>query len=73
MSWLVLTILCTLGVSFACSLAEAIVLTTTVAEIEALKRAKPRRGRLLEKLKRELDETISAILTLNTIATAWAR
>lgn len=71
MSWLVLTILCTLGVSFACSLAEAVVLTTTVAEIEALKRAKPGRGRLLEQLKHDLDETISAILTLNTIGNSF--
>jgi len=68
MSWLVLAIVCTLGVSFACSLAEAIVLSSTVAEVEALKRAKPRRGRLFERLKQDLDETISTILTLNTIA-----
>jgi CBS domain containing-hemolysin-like protein len=68
MSWLVLTILCTLGVSFACSLAEAVILTTTVAEVEALKRAKPKRGRLFEQFKHDLDETISAILALNTIA-----
>jgi Mg2+/Co2+ transporter CorB len=71
MSWLVLAIVLTLSISFACSLAEAIILSTTVAEIEALKRAKPGRGRLLEKLKHGLDETISAILTLNTIANTF--
>jgi CBS domain containing-hemolysin-like protein len=44
------------------------ILSTTVPEIEALKNQRPRRGRLLETLKTEIDETISTILTLNTIA-----
>lgn len=65
---LVVTIFLTLGVSFVCSLMEALILSTTVAEIEALKKTRPRRGAALEKLKLELDETISTILTLNTIA-----
>ncbi|MFA5057084.1 MAG: hemolysin family protein [Opitutaceae bacterium] len=67
MFWLVFAITCTLGVSFACSLAEAVILSTTVAEIEALKRGRPNRGRMLEKLKRDIDETISTVLALNTI------
>ncbi|HVS52897.1 MAG TPA: hemolysin family protein [Opitutaceae bacterium] len=68
MLWLVLAIGVTLTVSFVCSLFEALVLSTTVAEIEALKKKHTRRGQLLEQLKGEIDETISAILTLNTIA-----
>lgn len=68
MQWLVLTILLTLGLSFMCSLLEAIVLSTTVTEIERLKKNRPRRGQRLEIIKLELDATISAILTLNTIA-----
>jgi len=68
MFWLVLAIVGTLAVSFVCSLFEALVLSTTVAEIESLKKTKPRAGQLLETLKYEIDETISAILTLNTIA-----
>ena len=39
MSWLVLAIVLTLSISFACSLAEAIILSTTVAEIEAYVRS----------------------------------
>jgi CBS domain containing-hemolysin-like protein len=58
----------TFGGSFVCSLSEALILSTTVAEIESLKRRRPRRGQLLEQLKLSLDETISAILTLNTLA-----
>ncbi len=68
MQWLVFAIVMTLTLAFICSLFEALVLSTTVAEIEALKKSLPRRGQRLELLKVELDETISAILTLNTIA-----
>lgn len=68
MDWLALAVALTLSLSFICSLFEAVALSTTVAEIEALKKTSPRRGRLLETMKLEMDETISAILTLNTIA-----
>ena len=68
MSWLIFAIVVTLTVSFVCSLFEALVLSTTVAEIEGLKKTRPRRGAKLEIIKLELDQTISAILTLNTIA-----
>ncbi len=71
MHWLVLAIALTLGISFICSLFEALVLSTTVAEIEALKKSHPRRGQRLETIKHELDETISAILTLNTMANGF--
>ncbi len=68
MSWLVLAVVGTLSVSFLCSLLEAVVLSTTVGEIERLKKSRPRRGQRLELIRGQLDETISAILTLNTVA-----
>ena len=68
MFWLIVIIAFTLGVSFVCSLSEALILSTTVAEIEALKNRRPQRGRLLEALKLGLEDTISAILTMATIA-----
>ncbi len=68
MLWLLLAIFGTLAISFVCSLFEALVLSTTVAEIEGLKKTHPARGQRLETIKLELDATISAILTLNTIA-----
>lgn len=68
MTWLLLAVVGTLTVSFACSLFEAMVLSTTTAEIEALKKTRPRAGRLLETMLNEIDETISAILSLNTLA-----
>ena len=46
MPWLVLAIIVTLTASFFCSLFEAIVLSTTVAEIEGLKKTHARRGQL---------------------------
>jgi CBS domain containing-hemolysin-like protein len=67
-SLLPVAIVVTVGTSFLCSLFESIVLSTTIAEIESLKRTRPRRGALLEVLKREIDATISAIITLNTVA-----
>lgn len=58
----------TIGVSFFCSMMEALILSTTVTEIEALKRIHLKRGKALEKLKTEMADTISTILTLNTVA-----
>ncbi len=65
---LALAILLTVSTSFMCSLFESVVLSTTVAEIEALRKTRPRRAAVLESLKHEIDATISAILTLNTAA-----
>jgi CBS domain containing-hemolysin-like protein len=68
MIWLLLAIALTLLTSFICSLFEALILSTTVAEVEGLKKKSARRGQLLETLKYEIDQTISSILALNTIA-----
>jgi CBS domain containing-hemolysin-like protein len=70
MQWLLLTIAATLVVSFLCSIMEAMILSTTVTEIEVLKRDHPKAGLIMEKLRFGMDETISAILTLNTMAGA---
>ena len=61
-------IVLTIGISFICSLMEALILSTTVSEVEALKKSRPRSGEILEQLRSGLEETISTILTLNTIA-----
>lgn len=58
----------TVGVSFICSTLEALILSTTISEIEGLKKRNPKKGALLEDHKMDLSNTISAILTLNTIA-----
>ncbi|MBP6865560.1 MAG: HlyC/CorC family transporter [Candidatus Didemnitutus sp.] len=63
-----LAVALTLLVSFLCSMTEALILSSTTAEIEALKRSHPKRGALLDRFRHNLDSTISTILTLNTIA-----
>jgi CBS domain containing-hemolysin-like protein len=68
MTSFVVAVVCTLAVSFWCSLLEAVILSTTMAEVEALKKRRPRRGLALERLKVGISDTISTILTLNTIA-----
>jgi CBS domain containing-hemolysin-like protein len=68
MTALVLAIVLTLGISFFCSLLEAFILSSTVADIEALKKRSPHMGMLLERYRQGIDMTSSAILTLNTVA-----
>ncbi len=65
---LVVAIGFTLFVSALCSALEAVVLSTTVGDIEAIKKRYPKRGALLERYRDELQETSSAILSLNQIA-----
>lgn len=63
-----LAIIFTLGISAFCSLLEAVILSTTAAEIEALKQKDAHKGERLEKYKIDIEETSSAILGLNTVA-----
>ena len=67
-SQLVIAVVLTIGVSALCSILEALVLSITTAEIENFKKKSPKRGALIEKYRIEIDETSSAILSLNTIA-----
>ena len=64
----ILAVAFTLGVSAFCSVMEALILSTTPTEVESLKKKYPRCGRMLEDLKDGINETISTILTLNTVA-----
>ena len=57
----ILAIAFTIGVSALCSVLEAMILSTTTAEIEGLKKINPNRGKKLEKYKIGLEETSSAI------------
>lgn len=65
---LVLAVLVTVCVSAMCSVMEAMILSTTPSDIESLKARRRALGERLELLRTELDDTISAILTLNTVA-----
>jgi putative hemolysin len=57
-----------LGVSFLCSIGEAVLLSLTPSFIASLEQKGMRSGELLRKLKQDVDRPLAAILTLNTIA-----
>lgn len=58
----------TIGISFLCSLLEAVLLTSTWAYLGVLVKENKRSAKLLEHLKENIDRPISAILTLNTLS-----
>lgn len=57
-----------LGVSFLCSILEAVLLSITPSFVVLKEQEQPRTGILLKQLKDDIDRPLSAILTLNTIA-----
>jgi CBS domain containing-hemolysin-like protein len=62
-------VLLALGFSFLCSIAEAVLLSITPAYIEEQKMRRPHLASLLKRLKQDnIDRSLAAILTLNTIA-----
>ena len=57
-----------IGVSFLCSILEAVLLSLTPTFISATKEKSAHAGLLLEGLKSNIDRPLAAILSLNTIA-----
>ena len=68
MTLLLIYLVIAIGVSFLCSILEAVLLSVTPAFIESQLEPKPRRGRVLKEVKENLDKSISSILILNTFA-----
>ncbi len=66
---LIAYVLLALLFSFLCSIAEAVLLSITPSYIEEQKEKNPKRAALLKRLKQDnVDRSLAAILTLNTIA-----
>jgi len=66
---LITYVLLALVFSFLCSVAEAVLLSITPSYIEGQKEKRPKRAALLKRLKQDnVDRSLAAILTLNTIA-----
>ena len=66
---LITYVLLALFFSFLCSVAEAVLLSITPSYIESMKEKRPERAALLKRLKQDnVDRSLAAILTLNTIA-----
>ncbi|NNE45814.1 MAG: HlyC/CorC family transporter [Rhodothermales bacterium] len=68
MTLLVFYVLLALGVSFLCSIMEAVLLSVTPSFVARMQAERGVVGRKLADLKRNIDRPLAAILSLNTIA-----
>ena len=68
MALLLTYVLVALGFSFLCSIAEAVILSVSIPYITLLTRDGKPSGAVLGRMKTEINSTLAAILTLNTIA-----
>ena len=68
MTELIIAMVFAIGVSFICSLLEAVLYSVPLSHIETLAEEERPAGRILRELRDDIDAPISAILTLNTIA-----
>ena len=68
MEILILLFTIVIGTAFLCSLLESILLSTNITYISVLEKDHPSAGRLLKKLKLDIDKSIAAILILSTTA-----
>ena len=68
MTLLLLYLALAIGVSFLCSILEAVLLSITPTYVETTRTEMPRRGAVVNRVKERLDESLSAILILNTFA-----
>ncbi len=68
MTTLLLYLLLALLLSFLCSILEAVLLSTTPSYIQSLERTNAKAAKVLKETKRDIEKSISAILTVNTFA-----
>jgi CBS domain containing-hemolysin-like protein len=68
MEILILLFVAVIGISFLCSVLESILLSTNISYISVLEKNNPTAGKLLKKLKSDIDKSIASILILNTVA-----
>ena len=68
MTLLIVYLFIAIGVSFLCSVLEAVLLSITPSFAESLASSNPSAGEKLNQLRDRLDESLSSILILNTFA-----
>lgn len=68
MTLLIIYLLIAVGISFMCSILEAVLLSITPSYAESLNKERPRAGATIAKVRSKLDQSLSAILILNTFA-----
>ncbi len=68
MTLLIIYLVVAIGISFLCSVLEAVLLSLTPGFAQALQHEHPRRAARLLQVKERLDESLASILILNTFA-----
>jgi CBS domain containing-hemolysin-like protein len=68
LSTLIIAVSLAIVVSAFCSICEAVLYSITTSQVELLRKNGHSSGPLLKNLRRNIDEPITAILTLNTVA-----
>ncbi len=68
MTLLIFYLILAIGVSFMCSILEAVLLSITPSYVAVMENKNPSSGKMLRKLKQDIDRPLSAILSLNTVA-----
>ena len=68
MELLLLYFFIAIGVSFVCSILEAVILSTNTSYISLVEKENPKGGKILKKVKTNINDSIAAILILNTTA-----
>lgn len=68
MTLLITYLVIAIGISFLCSVLEAVLLSITPSYVEIIVKQSPSKGKTLVSVKERLDQSISSILILNTFA-----
>lgn len=68
MTLLIVYLVIAIGVSFICSVLEAVLLSITPSYVESIASQHPGRGKALISVRNRLDQSLSSILILNTFA-----
>ncbi len=68
MTLLILFVVLAIGVSFLCSILEAVLLSITPSYVEAAETERPKFAQKLRDLRGDIERPLAAILSLNTIA-----
>ncbi|MEM7565439.1 MAG: DUF21 domain-containing protein [Pseudomonadota bacterium] len=68
MTLLIIYLTIAIGVSFLCSILESVLLSVTPSYAENLAKSRPRAGAHVNRVRDRLDESLAAILILNTFA-----
>lgn len=68
MTLLITYLVIAIGISFICSILEAVLLSITPSYVENLVCKEPDQGKVVMEVKNRLDQSISSILILNTFA-----